>query len=63
MIHSAAMPQPKRPLSFPPSQGGTPGGIKKLAKTCPRENGERSFYKSNTIDISRHTRCTFKREL
>ena len=30
----------KRPPLFPPSQEGDEGEVKKLTKTCPRENGE-----------------------
>ena len=26
------------------------GGVKKFAKTCPRENGEKKFLHSNTIE-------------
>jgi len=40
----------KEPLSFPPSQRGTQGGmLKKLTQTCPHENGEKKFLHGNTI--------------
>ncbi|MDO8744250.1 MAG: hypothetical protein Q7J76_04000, partial [Candidatus Brocadiaceae bacterium] len=33
-----------------PSQGGDKRGGKKLAKTCPHENGEKKFLHTNTIN-------------
>ena len=34
----------------PPSQGGDKREGKKLAKTCPHENGEKKFLHTNTIN-------------